>query len=83
MGSDGIATAEQLLTEAGHVCAFNTFGGVMQSDEWNAMIKPMLRTSDEWMHGIIAVINSFGWGFWEIDELISKGKTSYQDHKWI
>lgn len=68
MGDEGVMTAVNLLTEAGHVCAFNTFGGIMQSNEWNGMIKPMLKTKDEWMHGIIAVINSFGWGFWEIDE---------------
>jgi len=69
MGSDGLPLAAQLLTEAGHVCAYNTFGGVMQSAEWNAMIKPMIQNKEDWTHGITAVVNAFGWGFWEIEEL--------------
>jgi hypothetical protein len=69
MGGDGLPLAAQLLTEAGHVCAYNTFGGVMQSAEWNAMIKPMIQNKEDWAHGITAVVNAFGWGFWEIEEL--------------
>ena len=69
MGSDGIQMAQELLTEAGHVCAFNTFGGIMQSAEWNGLIKPMLHSKDDWVHGITAVVNALGWGFWEIIEL--------------
>ncbi|WP_375560798.1 hypothetical protein ACE193_24400 [Bernardetia sp. OM2101] len=69
MGNDGLPLAAQLLTEAGHVCAYNTFGGVMQSTEWNAMIKPMIHNKEDWTHGITAVVNAFGWGFWEIEEL--------------
>lgn len=69
MGKDGLPLAAQLLTEAGHVCAYNTFGGVMQSAEWNAMIKPMIQNKEDWAHGITAVVNAFGWGFWEIKEL--------------
>lgn len=69
MGSDGLPLAAQLLREAGHVCAYNTFGGVMQSTEWNAMIKPMIQNKEDWAHGITAVVNAFGWGFWEIEEL--------------
>ena len=52
MGSDGLPLAAQLLREAGHVCAYNTFGGVMQSTEWNAMIKPMIQKKEDWIHGI-------------------------------
>lgn len=70
MGEDGKQTAIELLTEAGHVCAFNTFGGIMQSNEWNGMIKPMFATKEDWVHGIVAVINALGWGAWEIVELI-------------
>ena len=69
VGGDEIAIAAELLTEAGHVCAFNTFGGIMQSNEWNAMIKPMLSSREDWVHGMTAVVNSLGWGFWEVQEL--------------
>jgi hypothetical protein len=69
MGKDGLPLAAELLIEAGHVCAYNTFGGVMQSAEWNAMIKPMIQKKEDWAHGITAVVNAFGWGFWEIEDL--------------
>ncbi|WP_338766495.1 hypothetical protein WAF17_03905 [Bernardetia sp. ABR2-2B] len=74
MGDDGLPLAAQLLTEAGHICAYNTFGGVMQSTEWNAMIKPMIQNKEDWVHGITAVVNAFGWGVWEIQELASNQK---------
>lgn len=70
MGEDGKQTAIELLTEAGHVCAFNTFGGIMQSNEWNGMIKPMFATKEDWVHGIVAVVNALGWGAWEIVDLV-------------
>ncbi len=70
MGLKGKQLATKLLTEAGHICAFNTFGGIMQSNEWNGLIKPMLKSNDDWIHGIVAVVNAFGWGFWEIDEFV-------------
>lgn len=74
MGDDGLFLADQLLTEAGHNCAFNTFGGIMESAEWNGLIKPMCQIREDWVHGIVAVVNAFGWGFWEILELIPAQK---------
>jgi|GEM_PF-231797 len=74
MGLHGTATACDLLTEAGHVCAFNTFGGIMQSAEWNGLIKPSLQSKEDWVHGIIAVVNALGWGFWELVELVPNEK---------
>ncbi len=74
MGLHGTETARELLTEAGHVCAFNTFGGIMQSAEWNGLIRPMLKTKEDWVHGITAVVNAFGWGIWEVVELIPNEK---------
>jgi hypothetical protein len=62
--------ARELLVEAGHVCAFNTFGGVMESAEWDAVVRPMIETREDWLHGIVAVVNAFGWGIWKVDELV-------------
>lgn len=59
-----------LLTEAGHSCAFNTFGGIMESDEWVGMIQPMCKTHEDWVHGIVAVVNALGWGIWRVQELV-------------
>jgi hypothetical protein len=42
----------------------------MESAEWMGLIKPMLKSKEDWVHGIVAVINALGWGFWVIEELI-------------
>lgn len=60
---------EELLVEAAHRCAFNTFGGIMISAEWQAVIEPMCKTAEDWVHGIVAVVNTFGWGTWRVHEL--------------
>lgn len=62
--------ARTLLTEAGHICGFRTMGGIMGSPLWNTLILPMLHNKGDWIHGIIAVINSLGWGIWRVMELI-------------
>ncbi|HAS40526.1 MAG TPA: hypothetical protein DCS93_08605 [Microscillaceae bacterium] len=69
MGTEGLNIATSLLIEGGRVCAFNTFGGVMQSNEWNALIKPMIKTREDWIHGIIVVVNALGWGIWQVEDL--------------
>ena len=68
-GEEGRAIAEPLLVEAGHVCAFNTFGGIMTSPEWDALIKPNLETRQDWVHGITAVVNALGWGRWQVRDV--------------
>lgn len=74
MGAEGVELAGHLLTEAGHVCAFNTFGGIMQSAEWYGLVHPMIKKKEDWVHGIVAVANTFGWGVWEIEDLIGDEK---------
>lgn len=58
------------LIEAGHRCAFNTFGGIAQSVEWEALIQPMCRDKTDWFHGVVACVNAFGWGCWRTIELV-------------
>jgi predicted hydrocarbon binding protein len=62
--------ARVLLVEAGHVCAFNTFGGIMKSAEWDAVVRPMIEAREDWIRGMVAVVNAFGWGHWDIAELV-------------
>jgi hypothetical protein len=59
-----------LLTEAGHVCSFHTFGGIMLSVEWDAVVKPMIETREDWVKGMIGVINALGWGRYRLRELV-------------
>lgn len=60
-----------VLVESGHVCAFNTFGGIMLSAEWEGLIKPMCKDRADWVSGIVACVNAFGWGRWSVTELVA------------
>lgn len=64
-----LPAAESLLVDAGHHCAFHTFGGIMTSAEWDAVVRPMCKTREDWVAGISAVINALGWGVWRVQEL--------------
>jgi hypothetical protein len=61
--------ARDLFIEAGHKCAFHTWGGIMESDEWYGLIEPQCETREDWISGIIAVSNAFGWGSYTATEL--------------
>ncbi len=61
--------AEELLIEAGHRCAFNTFGGIMTSPEWDAVVLPQCQKREDWIYGICSVINVLGWGVWRVHEV--------------
>lgn len=61
--------ARAALVEAGHVCAFNTFGGIMLSQEWEAVVAPMIESKEDWVRGIVGVVNALGWGVWKIEQL--------------
>jgi hypothetical protein len=81
--------ARLLLVEAGHVCAFNTFGGIMKSAEWDAVVMPMIEAREDWVRGMVAVVNAFGWGRWSIDELVPgerlevRVEDSYEAAGWL
>lgn len=59
-------TARRLLTDAGEVCAMNTFRGIMGSTEWEGLIAPMIRGDADKLHALVAVSNALGWGNWHI-----------------
>lgn len=64
-----LEAAEDLLVEGGLRCAFHTFGGIMTSGEWDAVIKPQCKTREDWVHGMVATVNALGWGVWRVVEL--------------
>jgi predicted hydrocarbon binding protein len=68
-GDAATAAARLLLVEAGQVCAFNTFGGIMESAEWEGLIKPMIKTTEDWIYGMVSVVNALGWGRWSVAAL--------------
>lgn len=70
MGAFGLVEAgESLLVDAGYRCAFHTFGGIMTSPEWDAVIRPQCKTQEDWVHGMVATINALGWGVWRVAEI--------------
>lgn len=66
--SDMREAAELLLVDAGRRCGFHTFGGIMSSAEWDAVVRPQLTTKGDWVHGMVAVVNALGWGAWRVQE---------------
>lgn len=70
--------ARPLLIESGHICGFHTFGGIMKSEIWQSVIQPMLNVPEDWVYGIVAVINALGWGNWHIKELLPSHKLTLQ-----
>jgi hypothetical protein len=69
-GSAAATAARLLLVEAGQVCAFHTFGGIMESAEWEGLIKPMIKTQEDWVYGMVSVVNALGWGRWSVAGLV-------------
>ncbi|NRB36989.1 MAG: hypothetical protein HRU20_00815 [Pseudomonadales bacterium] len=72
-GDQGLEAATPLLIEAGRICAFNTFGGMMICQEWDALIKPHLKSKEDWVHGIVAAVNALGWGRWQVTNVTDQG----------
>lgn len=54
--------AKEMLVEDAENCALNTFGGIWDSEEWKALIAPMVQDEKDNMFGLIAVANALGWG---------------------
>jgi hypothetical protein len=82
-GREGIEVASGLFIEAGHVCAFNTMGGIMTSPEWDALVLPMLKTPRDWLFGIVACVNALGWGTWKVLDVSDRAATFriYNDYE--
>jgi len=67
--------AEEIFTQAGHICAFNTFGGIMKSPEWYGLVAPQCDSKEDWFHGMIAVVNALGWGVYRVEKIDPNGET--------
>ena len=61
-------SATRLLNEAGESCAMNTFRGIMDSAEWEALIAPMLQEQSDTLFALVALSNAFGWGNWRVSD---------------
>lgn len=71
-GEYGVTLGGELLLEAGHACGFFTYGGIMTSPEWEAAVKPYLKTKEDWIKALAALVNTMGWGYHTAIELSEK-----------
>ena len=67
-----VAQIQDVFVQGGHICAFNTFGGIMSSPEWDAVVRPMCRgdSAEDWIHGMVAIANALGWGVWRVEKIV-------------
>ena len=81
-----LKVSEQMFYEAGRLCGFNTFGGVIKSPEWEALIGR--ERSDEPLETLLhtcAIARSFGFGKWSVQEyypedlLILRSPATYEE----
>jgi hypothetical protein len=61
--------SKETFIQAGHICAFNTFGRIMSSPQWYEIVEPLCVTREDWLHGMIAVINILGWGVYRVEKI--------------
>jgi hypothetical protein len=78
-GEYGETLAGELLMEAGHACGFFTYGGIMNSPEWEGAVKPYLKTKEDWIKGLAAIVNTMGWGYHTAVEL-SEQKAVFRNY---
>ena len=63
--------AQYLLVNAAHECGYHTGYGIITSEEWNAVVGPMIeKAPEDVLHGAFAVFTAWGWAKSEIVELI-------------
>jgi len=64
--------SKEMFIQAGHICAFNTFGRIMESSEWYELVVPMCAKKADWLHGMIAMLNGLGWGIYRIEKIVAE-----------
>ncbi len=62
--------AEALFREAGIVCVFNTFGNMLLSPEWEALVGPLGTSPGEILANCCALSRGLGFGRWAIHEFV-------------
>jgi hypothetical protein len=62
-----IGVARALLQESGHICGFHTFGGILSSPEWEALVGAPREPLDVVIGGL-AISRALGFGRWSLEE---------------
>ena len=61
-----VGVFEELLRESGHVCVFNTFGGILLSPEWESLVGPLTGDPLGVVEGCLAIGRALGFGHWTL-----------------
>ena len=76
--------AEDLTREAGRVCVFNTFGNVLLSPEWEALVGPLGSDPVDIVSYCLAIARGLGFGHWYLHEyeprkrFVMRASSSYE-----
>jgi hypothetical protein len=79
-----VGDVEELLRESGHVCVFNTFGGIMLSPEWDGMVGAPGEDPTDVIIGCVAIARALGFGHWYVHEyeprkrLVVRASSTYE-----
>jgi hypothetical protein len=79
-----VGVLEDLLRESGHVCVFNTFGGILVSPEWEGLVGPLKNDPLSIVAWSTAIGRALGMGRWVISEfeperrLVLRTSSSYE-----
>ncbi len=60
----------ELLRECGHVCVFQTFGGILVSPEWESLAGPLSGEPRDTLVACCAIARGLGFGQWSIGEYV-------------
>jgi hypothetical protein len=65
-----LEATEYLLYNAAHECGYHTGHGIITSEEWKAIVKPMIeKEPEDMLYGAFAVLTAWGWAKSEIIDL--------------
>jgi hypothetical protein len=67
-----VGVLEDLLRESGHVCVFNTFGGILLSPEWEGLVGPLSDDPAQIVAFCMAIGRALGFGRWTVAEFEPK-----------
>ncbi|HOS92163.1 MAG TPA: hypothetical protein PLD23_22845 [Armatimonadota bacterium] len=71
VGPEMLEAAEWLLVDAARTCGYHTGYGIITSEEWKAVVGPMIeKVPEDILHGAFAVFTAWGWAKSEIIELV-------------
>jgi len=69
--ADLVEAGEALLVNAAHECGYHTGYGIITSEEWKAVVAPMVeKVPEDILYGAYAVFTAWGWAKSEVVELV-------------